>query len=63
MSLMLFIDVPCPKCQRTIRHTIIDIHPTIPSAALQTYECADCGPVKTKIISLEPNKLANQKVA
>ena len=56
MSLTLFIDEPCPKCRKPIRQTTIDVHPTNRDLALHIYECADCGPVKTKIISLKPKK-------
>ena len=54
MSLTLFIDEPCPKCRKPIRQTTIDVHPTNRDLPLHIYECADCGPVKTKIISLKP---------
>jgi hypothetical protein len=33
---------------------IIEPHPTRPDLALQNFECADCGPIKTRILSLKP---------
>jgi hypothetical protein len=59
MSFVLFTDEPCPKCQRPIGQTTIDPHPSIP--ALQIYACADCGPIKTKMISLTPRKSSPKK--
>jgi C4-type Zn-finger protein len=56
ISLTLFTDEPCPKCRKPIRQTTIDLHPSIPNIALHNYECADCGPVKTEVISLAPKK-------
>ena len=56
MSLTLFINEPCPRCRKSIRQTTIDLHPTNTDIALHNYECADCGPVKTKIISLKSKK-------
>jgi hypothetical protein len=56
MSLTLFINEPCPRCQKPIRQTTVGLHPTNPDIALHNYECADCGPVKTKIISLKSKK-------
>ena len=58
MSLNLFSDEPCPRCRKPIRQTTIELHPTNRALALHNYECAECGPVKTKIISLKPNKTA-----
>jgi hypothetical protein len=54
MSFTLFTDEPCPKCLKPIRQTTIELHPSDPSIAFHNYACADCGPVKTKVISLTP---------
>jgi uncharacterized Zn finger protein len=56
MSFVLFTDEPCPKCQKSIRRTTIDHHPSMPATALQIYECTDCGTVKTIALSLRPGK-------
>jgi hypothetical protein len=34
----------------------VELHPSRRDIALENFVCADCGPVKTKIISLKPNK-------
>jgi hypothetical protein len=56
MSFMLFVDDTCPKCRKPIKQTTIELHPTRRDLALHNFQCADCGPVKTKIISLKPEK-------
>jgi hypothetical protein len=35
---------------------VVERHPTRPDMALHNYECADCGPVKTTIVSLRADK-------
>jgi hypothetical protein len=62
MSFILFTDEHSPKCRKAIGQTTIDAHPTIPSTALQIYQCADCGPVMTKMTLLLPKKPANKQV-
>jgi len=52
MSLTLFTNEPCPKCRKPIRQTTIDVHPTSRNLALHIYKREDCGPVKTKVISM-----------
>jgi hypothetical protein len=56
MSLTLFINETCPKCRKPIMHGVIEAHPSRRDIALENFVCADCGPVKTKIISLKPSK-------
>ena len=63
MPLILFTDEPCPNCRKPIKQTTITLHPTLPDVALHNYECADCGPVKTKVISLMPNKQSDKVAA
>jgi len=53
MSLTLFIHDTCPKCHKPIMQAIIEPHPTRRDLALQNFECADCGAVKTKVLSLK----------
>jgi hypothetical protein len=52
MSLNLFFNEPCPKCRKPIMQGAVEPHPTRRDIALENFVCADCGPVKTKIISL-----------
>jgi hypothetical protein len=56
MSLNLYFTDLCPKCQRPTMNAIIESHPTDRDLALQKFHCADCGPIKTKFISLKPFK-------
>jgi hypothetical protein len=63
MSLNSFSEEPCPRCRKPIRQTTIELHPTNRELALHNYECAECGPVKTKIISLNPNETAPKLTA
>ncbi len=53
MSLTLFIHDTCPKCHKPTMQAIIEPHPTRRDLALQNFECADCGAVKTKVLSLK----------
>jgi hypothetical protein len=54
MSLTLFIDDICPKCHQPMMQAIIEPHPSRRDLAFQNFECADCGPVKTKVLYLKP---------
>jgi hypothetical protein len=54
MPFTLYVDDRCPKCRKPTMQAVVELHPTNPDLALQNFECADCGPVKTKIISLKP---------
>jgi hypothetical protein len=54
MSLALFTRDTCPKCHKPIMQAVIEPHPTRRHLALQNFECADCGAVKTKVLSLKP---------
>jgi hypothetical protein len=56
MSLFVYIDDACPKCRTKIHHSVIDPHPTNRDLAIHKFECVDCGVVKTKIISIKPQK-------
>jgi hypothetical protein len=63
MSFILFVDETCPKCRKPISQTTIELHPTCRDLALHNFRCADCGPVKTKIISLKPEKRPDELAA
>jgi hypothetical protein len=45
----------CPKCRQPTMRSAFEPHPTNRDLALQNFECAKCGPVKTKSISLKPD--------
>ena len=57
MSSTLFIDTPCPKCLKPVKACAIELHLTRRELAIQYFQCADCGDVKAKFISLKPLKL------
>jgi hypothetical protein len=63
MSIDLFMNDTCPKCRKPIRRTTVTPHPTRRELAIHSFECADCGPVKTKIISVKPNKSSAEVAA
>jgi len=54
MPFTFYIDDTCPKCRKPKMQAVIEPHPTRCDLALQNFECADCGPVKTKVLSLRP---------
>jgi len=56
MSLTMFYRETCPKCHKPMMQAVIEPHPTRGDLALQNFECADCGPVRTKIYSLRPGE-------
>ena len=45
-------DAKCPRCSRPVYIATVVRHPTRADLAHHNYECADCGPVTTKILSL-----------
>jgi transposase-like protein len=49
-------DTNCPRCRKPIRFAAIEPHPSRSDIAHQNYQCEDCGPVLTKVISLRPDK-------
>jgi hypothetical protein len=63
MPLTLFFDDICPKCHQPIWQTTIELHPSRPDLAIHNFRCADCGPVKTKIVSLNPGKSSPELAA
>jgi ssDNA-binding Zn-finger/Zn-ribbon topoisomerase 1 len=50
MSLDLFMNHTCPNCRKPINLTDIKQHRTRGDLAVHTFECADCGAVKTRIL-------------
>jgi hypothetical protein len=53
MSFDLLANDPCPKCRKPITISTIESHPNRNDVALHNFACAECGPVRTKIISLK----------
>jgi ssDNA-binding Zn-finger/Zn-ribbon topoisomerase 1 len=56
MSLTFYFNDPCPKCRKPIVQAEIAAHPKRRDLAVQKYHCPNCGPIKTKLISLKPGK-------
>jgi hypothetical protein len=56
MSLIFRFNDPCPKCAKPIMHAVIDRHPTKSDVAVHKLECAQCGRLKTQMLSLKPRK-------
>ena len=54
MSFTLFIDTPCPKCHEPVKVRAIELHLARRELAIQYFQCADCGDVEAKFISLKP---------
>ena len=54
MSLTVFVSETCPRCRKPITQAEIEPHPHRADYALQNFQCADCGIVKTKIYALKP---------
>ena len=56
MSVTFYSKDPCPKCSKPIMHAVIELHPSCRDIALHKLQCADCGPIKTTLLSLKPVK-------
>jgi hypothetical protein len=54
---------PCPSCGKTIPQTTIGLHPSRDGLAIHSFECGDCGPVKSKVYSLKPIKFSPELAA
>jgi hypothetical protein len=50
-SMSYRISDTCPRCHKPIALVTIEPHPSWDDLALYNFECAKCGPIKTKIIS------------
>jgi hypothetical protein len=53
MSMDLFMNDTCPRCRKPIKETTVTPHPARHDLAIHTFECADCGVVKTKTLLLK----------
>ena len=47
MRIQNIVRNPCPICGNETTLAVIEPHPTHPGTELHTYQCVDCGPVKT----------------
>ena len=56
MSLVLSSGDFCPKCRKPLLQGVVEAHPSRRDLALHNFQCADCGPIKTKNISLKPSE-------
>jgi uncharacterized Zn finger protein len=56
MPLSFQLNDRCPRCGKLTMQAVIEAHPTSPDIAFHNFHCADCGPVKTKVILLTPKK-------
>jgi chemotaxis family two-component system response regulator Rcp1 len=56
MSFDRFIDDACPKCHKPVKLATIELHPTRCDIEHYNFKCADCGYVKTKVFSLNPDR-------
>jgi RNase P subunit RPR2 len=63
MSLTVFVSEKCPRCYKPLMQSEIARHPTRTDLALQNFTCAECGPVKTKSISLKPRARPSEAAA
>jgi hypothetical protein len=46
----------CPRCRKPVTLAIVEPHPTRTDVALHSLECADCGPVGTRAVSLRADR-------
>jgi hypothetical protein len=63
MTFTLYIDDTCPKCHKPIKQAVIERHPSHVDLAIHSFHCADCGPVKAKIIELQPREVLSEAAA
>ena len=63
MSLIFNTNDPCPECGKRMTQATIERHPTRNDLAVHSFYCADCGPVKTQIISLKPDEPPPERAA
>jgi hypothetical protein len=54
MSLSFYFNAPCQKCGKPTVHAAIDRHPTSPDLAIQNFNCAHCGLIKTEVLQMKP---------
>jgi hypothetical protein len=57
MSVDLFMNDTCPKCRKPIGPATVIPHTTRRDLAIHNFACADCGPVKTKVLFQKPRAM------
>jgi hypothetical protein len=63
MSLHLNYNDPCPRCRKLTMQSVIEPHPSRDDVAVQNFHCADCGPVKSIVLSLKPHRPSSDLAA
>jgi ssDNA-binding Zn-finger/Zn-ribbon topoisomerase 1 len=63
VSLIFHTNEPCPNCNKPMAQAVIERHPMRNDLAVRSFYCANCGPVKTLIISLGPGEPPPEFVA
>lgn len=63
MPFTVNINETCPKCRQPKLRAVFELHPSNPDLAFENFERSDCGPVKTKVISLKPRTKASEATA
>jgi hypothetical protein len=56
LSFDLFMNDVCPKCRKPLKLDVIRPHPTRADLAVHSFECANCGAVKTKLLFRKQDK-------
>ena len=52
----------CPKCRKPLKPGVIRPHPIRVNLAVHSFECANCGAVKTKVLFQAPSAVADQSL-
>ena len=63
MSFDICMNDTCPNCSKPIKLVSIKPHAASIELVVHKFECADCGPVATKILFREQNDSAPELVA
>jgi uncharacterized Zn finger protein len=48
----------CPKCRRLLKLDVIRPHPIRADLAVHSFECTNCGAVKTNVLFRKQSKVA-----
>jgi hypothetical protein len=46
----------CPRCGKPVSLAIVELHPTRTDLALHSFECIECGSVRTRAVPLRADK-------
>lgn len=64
VELQFHIREICPVCHKpSVRLATIEPHPTRDDIALHNFNCLDCGPVRTRELSLRPRAAVMESAA